>query len=139
MEVETSFFRVNIEDFNHFKLISFIIKKEKPTEEEWNNFITHTKMFYRDMAEKYVLICELSELGFIGIKKIREYVGILKSYPENIENYTIETIVILDSSVMKSLIKMVLGIYPPRRPYRIENDYDVVYDGIKKLITNSKN
>ena len=67
MEVETSFFRVNIEDFNHFKLISFIIKKEKPTEEEWNNFITHTKMFYRDMAEKYVLICELSELGFIWL------------------------------------------------------------------------
>lgn len=125
------FFNLNIEDFDYFKVIIVTFKKQLGDSQDWNEFFKCVDNMFNTMKERYVLILDISCLSFPGAHIIKKTADILKKYPNNIDNYTIESKIIAPKSYLsKSILNILFTIYKGRRPIKVEYSFENAYNDI---------
>lgn len=141
MDKENIFYKFKTEDLTYFKLITLVFKKDRATNEEWDELFLIVNKIFGDLKDKYVLIIDISNLYFPGVNIIKKCADILKKYPDNIDKYCIETSIIIPTSILaKTIINTLFTFYKSRRPVHIKYSFDETYNGVFNTIKDfSKN
>ena len=128
---ESEFYKFNIENLNFFNLVTLVFKKTTATKSEWDNLFNVVDRLFDTIKSKYVFIVDISNLDFPGVHILRRVSQILKKYPDNIDNYCIETSIIIPTSVLaKTTINTLFTFYRSRRPVHIKYSFNETYDAV---------
>lgn len=132
---ESQFYKFNINKLNYFDLITLVFKKSVATKNEWDNLFLIIDKLFGKINTKYVLIIDISNLQFPGMHILKKNAEILKKYPTNIDNYCIESSIIIPTTVLaKTTINTLFTFYRSRRPVHIKYSFQETYDNIYKTV-----
>ena len=134
-----TFFNFDIKYLDFFNIVSISFSKPTPSMDEWLQFIDYFKLFFNNVKKKYVMIVNVSTLNMISPTKLKLYKEILIENRDKIDEYCIETRLIIATSLVKNLMKLFLSIYKNRKPVIINNTYDEAYNNVMDIVNKSKN
>jgi hypothetical protein len=133
---ETEFYSIKIEDLTYFKLVSIKYKKNTGEKEDWDELFKMADDMFDKINFKYILIIDINKLSFPGLNIIKRFSYILKKYPDNIDNYLIESTIVIPTTILsKTLINILFKFYTSRRPIHTKYSYEEAREAIEKTIT----
>lgn len=133
---ETEFYSIKIEDLTFFKIVSIDFKKNIGQPHEWDELFTIADKMFDKINFKYILIIDIKNLSFPGINPIKRFSDILKKYPDNIDNYLIESTIVIPTTILsKTIVNVLFKFYTSRRPVHIKYSYEEAREAIEKTIT----
>lgn len=128
---ESQFYKFNVEKLNYFNLISLVFKKSTATKNEWDDLFIIIDGLFGKINTKYVLIIDISNLEFPGVHILKRVSEILKKYPNNIDNYCIESSIVIPTTVLaKTTINTLFTFYRSRRPVHVKYSFKETYDSV---------
>ena len=141
---ESEFIKIHIEEINKAEIIILNIKKNQPDENEWTGFLSAFRRYYEfrlsQLKQKYIMMVRAEELSLLPLKKIRDFIKILKDNENVIEYSAIYTVFIVNSKLIKQFLNFALSFYKNKKPIFFKTDYEAVYNDtinqIKQLNTN---
>ena len=126
---ESEFYKLKIEKLDYFNLITLVFKKSMATKNEWDEIFIIVDTLFGKLKTKFVLILDISNLEFPGIHILKKVAEILKKYPDNIDNYCIESSIVIPTTVFsKTIINTLFTFYSSRRPVHIKYSFDETYE-----------
>lgn len=132
---ETEFYNIKTEDLTYFKIVSINFKKTIGEKSEWDNLFTVADELFNKVNFKFILIIDIKDLTFPGVNPIKRFSDILKKYPDNIDNYLIESSVIIPTTILsKTIVNILFTFYNSRRPVHIKYSYEDARNDIEKTI-----
>ena len=136
---ESEFVKIHIEEINKAEIIILKIKKNAPTEEEWEDFLKVFRRYYEfrlsQLKQKYIMMVRVEEMSLLPLKKIKQFVKILKDNENVIQESAIYTVFIVNSSLVKQFLNFALTFYKNKKPVFFKTDYEAVYREIHNQIT----
>lgn len=132
---ESEFYKLKIEKLDYFNLITLVFKKSMATKNEWDEIFIIVDTLFGKLKTKFVLILDISNLEFPGIHILKKVAEILKKYPDNIDNYCIESSIVIPTTVFsKTIINTLFTFYSSRRPVHIKYSFDETYNSVIKTV-----
>lgn len=141
----SDFINIKIEVINKAEVIILNIKKNAPTDLEWDDFLHIFRLYYehrlKNLRQKYIMMVNVQEMSLLSLTKIKQFVKILKDNEELIKQCAIYTVFVVSSSLVKQFLNFALTIYKNKKPVFFKTDYEAVYkeihDQIAQEITNT--
>ena len=137
---QNDFLDINIEEINKAEIVILKIKKEKPTDDEWESFSQAFKNYYnirlREKKHKYIMIINVENMSMLSIDKIKSFVKVLKDNQDLIEECCVYTVFVVGSFLVKQFFNFALTFYKNKKPVFFKTNFNEVYDEIKSAITN---
>lgn len=136
---DSDFIKIHIEEINKAEIIILKIKKNEPTEEEWEQFLIAFRRYYefrlKQMKQKYIMMVRVEEMSLLPLTKIKQFVKILKDNEEVIRECAIYTVFIVNSSLVKQFLNFALTFYKNKKPVFFKTDYEAVYREIHEEVS----
>ena len=137
---ENAFLDINIEQMNNAEIVILKIKKEKPSNEEWESFSQAFKNYYnirlREKRNKYIMIIDVENMSMLSIEKIKTFVKVLKENQDLIEECCVYTVFVVGSYLVKQFFNFALTFYKNKKPVFFKTDFNKVYEEIQSAITS---
>lgn len=142
---DSEFINIKIEVINKAEVIILNIKKNAPTEEEWEDFLKIFRLYYEhrlmNLKQKYIMMVNVEEMSLLSVSKLKQFVKILKDNEQIIKECAIYTVFVVSSSLVKQFLNFALTLYQNKKPVFFKTNYEAVYkeihDQIAQQITNS--
>jgi len=139
--MDKNFYNLECKNLNYFKLITLTFNKSDATKYEWDSLFTKIENTLSNVNYKYIMLVDISLVNFPGLHILKKYSELLKTYPDKIDKFCIETSIIIPQTILsKTIINTLFTIYKSRRPVYIKYSYDETYNNILKTVDEySKN
>lgn len=142
---DSEFLKIHIEVINNAEVIILDIKKNEPTEEEWEDFLKIFRKYYehrlQNLKQKYIMMVNIEQMSLLSLTKLKQFVRILKDNEDMIKECAIYTVFIVSSTLVKQFLNFALTIYKNKKPVFFKTNYDDVYieihEQIAKYITEN--
>ena len=136
---DSEFIKIHIEEINKAEIIILKIKKNTPTEEEWEDILKVFRRYYEfrlsQLKQKYIMMVRVEEMSLLPLTKIKQFVKILKDNEEAIKECAIYTVFIVNSSLVKQFLNVALTIYKNKKPVLFKTDDEAIYREIHTEIS----
>jgi len=135
---DSDFLKIHIEVINNAEVIILDIKKNEPTEEEWEDFLKIFRKYYehrlQNLKHKYIMMVNIEQMSLLSLTKLKQFVKILKDNEDMIKECAIYTVFIVSSTLVKQFLNFALTIYKNKKPVFFKTNYDNVYNEIHEQI-----
>ena len=129
------FYDIKIKDFKYFNLITLTFIKDSATNNEWNELFENVEHHLKNINYNYVMIVDISLVNFPGVHILKKCSNLLKTYPHIIDNYCIESSLIISKSMLsKTIINTLFTFYKSRKPVHIKYSFDETYNNVLKTV-----
>ena len=79
---DSDFLKIQIEVINTAEIIILHIKKNEPTDEEWDDFLKIFRKYYehrlQNLKHKYIMMVNIEQMSLLSLTKLKQFVKILK-------------------------------------------------------------
>ena len=130
-----NFYDIEYKDLTYFELITLKFNKNTGETHEWDNLFTIIENKFTSINSNFLMLIDISLVNFPGLQILNKCSSLLKKYQCTIDEYCIESsIVISQSNFAKIIINTLFTIYKSRKPVNIKYSYDETYNNILEVV-----
>ena len=137
---DSEFIKIQIEVMNKAEIIILNIKKNAPTDDEWEDFLKIFRLYYehrlKNLKQKYIMMVNVEEMSLLSLTRLKQFVKILKDNELIIQECAIYTVFVVSSSLVKQFLNFALTLYQNKKPVFFKTNYEAVYKEIHEQIAD---
>ena len=122
---------IELKTFDNLNIV-YIIISENITQNQLSTYFNNFKHVL-SLNNNFFLIFDLRKAGFIPIQYIHDHAEFIQENEDVVNKLVNGTSIIVKNQVVKTVIKLLFSLRPPKRPCKIVNKLDEALTHLKEI------